>query len=94
VGNLIDESSIIAVSPNASFQSLGDSAVILMTDSGQLFTCNETTEAFLKEVDGVHTIGDIVNVVVDQFAVDRDTLRDDLIALANELSAEGIVQAA
>jgi pyrroloquinoline quinone biosynthesis protein D len=90
----IDEKTVIVVSPRATFQSLGESAVILMTDSGQLYTCNETTEAFLKAIDGARPLAGIINVVLDQFDVDRETLRKDLIALAQELTSEGIVTAA
>ncbi len=89
-----DEATILAMAPTASFQSVGEGAVILLTDSGQLYSCNETTEAFLKSVDGVRTLGDIVDAVMSEFAVDRDTLSTDLLALAAELEAQGIVQVA
>jgi hypothetical protein len=52
----IQETTVLALSPVASFQSLGDSAVILMTDSGQLYTCNQTTESFLKKIDGLRSL--------------------------------------
>jgi len=89
----IDETKVIVLSSVASFQSLGDSAVILMLDSGQLYTCNETTEAFLKAVDGVRSLAEIIDTVLPEFEVDRDTLRSDLLALAANLSVEGIIAA-
>lgn len=88
---MIHEATIVALSPTASFQSLGDSAVILMTDSGQLYTCNTTTEAFLKQIDGSRTMAEIIDGVIAEFDIDRDTLRGDMIGIANELAAEGIV---
>jgi pyrroloquinoline quinone biosynthesis protein D len=87
----INEATVLALSPTASFQSLGDSAVILMTDSGQLYTCNTTTEAFLKKVDGFRTMAEIIDGVLAEFEVDRDTLRGDMVNIASELAAEGIV---
>ena len=89
----IDETKVIVLSSVAAFQSLGDSAVILMLDSGQLYTCNETTEAFLKAVDGVRSLAEIIDTVLPEFEVDRDTLRSDLLALAANLSVEGIIAA-
>ncbi len=82
---------IIAIAPNATFQSLGDGAVILRTDSGQLFTCNETTEAFLKHVDGRRTLGDIISEVLAEYDVDREVLGSDMLALADDLAAQGII---
>jgi hypothetical protein len=87
-----DETTVLALSPIAQFQSLGQGAVILLTDSGQLYSCNETTESFLKAVNGVRTIGDIVDEALAEFEVDRDTLRADFVALAAELAAQGIVR--
>jgi pyrroloquinoline quinone biosynthesis protein D len=89
--SVIAESTILKLVPAASFQSLGDSAVILRSDSGQLYTCNETTEAFLRRLDGKTTIGVIIDSVLDEFEVDRDTLSRDLLGVAADLIAEGIV---
>jgi hypothetical protein len=87
----IQEGTVIALSPKASFQSLGESAVILMTDSGQLYTCNQTTEALLRKVDGVRTFAEIIDGVLAEFEIDRDTLSRDCLAVAAELLAQGIV---
>lgn len=89
-----DETTVLSLSPTASFQSVGEGAVILMIDSGQLYTCNETTEAFLKALDGTRSLGDVIDRVMDEFEVDRETLAGDLLSLAAELSDQGIVAAA
>jgi len=87
----INEKTILALSPQATFQSLGESAVILMIDSGQLYSCNETTEAFLKVVNGSRSLSEIIDTLVSEFEVDHETLRKDLLALAADLSSEGII---
>jgi len=89
----IDETTVITLSPVASFQSLGESAVILIIDSGQLYTCNETTEAFLKAVDGVRSLAEIIDAVLPEFEVDRETLRTDLLSLAADLTTHGLITA-
>lgn len=89
----ITEATVFALSPVASFQSLGSDAIILMADSGQLYSCNHITEAFLKAVDGVRSMGEIIDAVLPEFEVDRETLRSDFFALASDLSTEGIVTA-
>jgi hypothetical protein len=88
----IDETTVLSLAPNASFQALGEGAVILMLDSGQLYTCNETTEAFLKMIDGQRDFGAILNLLVGEFSVDRDTLSRDLLPMAGELRSAGIVE--
>lgn len=88
----IDESTMFALAPNASFQALGEGAVILMIDSGQLYTCNESTEAFLKMVDGQRNFGAILDLLIAEFDIDRETLARDFLPIAGELRSEGIVE--
>ena len=75
----------------ASLQSVGDGAVILLADSGQLYTCNETTEAFLKNVDGQRSFAEIVKLFTAEFDVDEPTATSDLSELSEQLIAEGIL---
>ncbi len=46
----ITAETIPAFGPAASIQPVGDGVVVLMTDDGQLFTGNATTEAVLRRV--------------------------------------------
>jgi hypothetical protein len=88
----ITEASVLSLAPNASFQSLGEGAVILMIDSGQLYTCNESTEAFLKNIDGQRSFGTIVDLLMSEFAVDHETLAQDIRAVAQDLKSNGIIE--
>ena len=87
----IAETTVLCLSPKASFQSLGQGAVVLMIDSGQLYTCNETTEAFLKLVDGQRPFGAIIDELIAEFVVQRQTAAADFLAVARELRSEGIL---
>lgn len=88
----IDENAVLSLAANASFQKLGEGAVILMIDTGQIYTCNETTEAFLAMLDGQRNIGTIFDKLVTEFAVDRMTLAVDFLQIAFDLRSEGIVE--
>jgi|tagenome__1003787_1003787.scaffolds.fasta_scaffold16789563_1 hypothetical protein len=88
----ITEASVLALAPNATFQSLGDGAVILMIDSGQLYTCNETTEAFLNNIDGQRNFGAILDLLVSKFATDRETLSQDFRLVVDDLQSNGILE--
>lgn len=91
---MVQDSSVLALSENVSYQPLGEGegAVVLIIDSGQLFTCNDTTSAFLAAVDGQRSFGDVVRSLLSTFDVSQDELRNDLASLAEELQQEGIVR--
>lgn len=76
---------------DASVQHVGDGAVVLLARSGQLYTCNGTTEAFLEKVDGRRDLEAIVALLAAEFEVDEQELRQDMTALAAELLSEGIL---
>jgi pyrroloquinoline quinone biosynthesis protein D len=92
---MIQDATVLSLAEGISFQPLGtgEGGVVLKIDSGRLFTCNDTTSAFLAAVDGRRTFADLVRTVLDEFDVSEDDLRGDLVALAGELAAKGIVRA-
>src|SRR5260370_21626382 len=82
---------VLRLAQDASVQHVGDGAVVLLARSGQLYTCNGTTEAFLDKVDGERSLDQIVGLLSHEFEIDNDTLDQDMVALATELGAEGIL---
>lgn len=87
----IASETVLRMADDASVQHVGDGAVVLLARSGQLYTCNGTTEAFLDKIDGVRSLDQVVNLLSDEFEVDKVTLDQDMAALAAELVAEGIL---
>ncbi|WP_425416774.1 PqqD family protein [Oricola indica] len=87
-------SKVYALSPIASFETVGDGAVILLGDSGQLYSCNDTSEAFLRNVDGQRSIDEIARLMESEYDVALETLIGDLNELAAELESEGIIVSA
>jgi pyrroloquinoline quinone biosynthesis protein D len=92
---VISDDQIFAIPTTVSFQPLGEGegAVILLIDSGDIFTCNDTTSAFLGALDGVRTFANSVELLAENFEVELPTLRADLERLASELSETGIIVA-
>jgi hypothetical protein len=88
----IDDATVLSISGNASFQSLGEGAVVLLIDSGQLYTCNETTEAFLKLVDGTRPFETIVDALLREFDIEPVAATSDFLEIAEQLRSEGIVE--
>jgi pyrroloquinoline quinone biosynthesis protein D len=92
---MVQDATVFALAEGISCQPLGagEGAVILTIGSGQLYTCNDTTAAFLGVVDGKRTFAEVVEDLHAAFDVSRDALYRDLAELAEALMAEGIVQA-
>lgn len=88
----IDSSTVFTLQHHASMQSVGDGAVVLLTDTGQLFTCNETTEAFLSKLDGQRTFSEVIELLGIEFDADSATLADDFGGLARQLLDEQIIR--
>ncbi|MEZ2328387.1 PqqD family protein [Mesorhizobium sp. RCC_202] len=87
----IASETVLRMADDASVQHVGDGAVVLLARSGQLYTCNDTTEAFLDKVDGARSLDQIVGLLSNEFEIDKATLDQDMTALAAELVAEGIL---
>jgi len=96
LGGLVMEvasETVLRLADDASVQHVGDGAVVLLARSGQLYTCNGTTEAFLDKVDGARSLDQIVGLLSAEFEIDKDTLDQDMAALASDLLSEGILAA-
>jgi pyrroloquinoline quinone biosynthesis protein D len=87
----IGSETVLRMADDASVQHVGDGAVVLLARSGQLYTCNDTTEAFLEKVDGARSLDQIIDLLSNEFEVDKATLDEDMAELAAELVAEGIL---
>jgi pyrroloquinoline quinone biosynthesis protein D len=86
----------LSLAEGVSVQSLGDDegAVVLMIESGQLFTCNDTTAAVLRAAEGGITFDQLIVQLLTIFEVAEAELREDISALARQLVAEGLVRVA
>ena len=71
----------------------GDNTVVLSLESGFFYTCNETTAAFLKAADGKRALGEIVEILQEEFDVSRDQLQADMTELAEKLLREKLLVA-
>jgi len=86
----------LSLAEGVSVQSLGDDegAVVLMIESGQLFTCNDTTAAVLRAAEGGITFDQLIIQLLTTFEVAEAELREDISALARQLVEEGLVRVA
>jgi len=69
----------------------GEETVVLSLGSGRLYTCNETTESFLRALDGQRTLAEVTGLLARQYDVPLGQLLADLEDLARKLLAEGLI---
>jgi hypothetical protein len=88
---VLDDATVLALSSTHTLQAFGDGAVLLDTQSGQLYTCNASLEGFLRRVDGSRSLAAIVSDFREEFEVGEAEARADLAEIAGSLLDEGIV---
>ena len=87
----ITAETIPAFGPAASIQPVGDGVVVLMTDDGQLFTGNATTEAVLRRVDGRRPVAELAAGICEEFDVAHAEAISDTLAIVADLVDERIL---
>jgi len=66
--------------------------VLLALDTGRYYTLNRLGTVIWDHCNGLTTMRDIHAVLCDRFEVSPDRALDDLVALANQLVQEGLLQ--
>ena len=89
----LSQNARLKLANDVTFQSLGpgEETVVLSLNSGYLYTCNETTTAFLRRLDGRHPLATVIGLLFDEFQVPRETLSKDMTELAVKLLAEKLI---
>lgn len=91
---MIEDHTILVLDPEVTFESLSDGrqTVILHLASGQIYTCNITTTAFLRALDGKRTFREVLDQLHTRFEVAREKLKADLGDMGERLLSEGLLR--
>ncbi len=89
----LSQNARLKLANDVSFQSLGpgEETVVLSLNSGYLYTCNETTAAFLQRLDGRRPLAAVIDLLFDEFQVSREALGADMTELAAKLLEEKLL---
>jgi hypothetical protein len=80
-------------SPDVLFQNLGGEAVLLDLKTETYFGLNPVGTRMWELITGGDTrLGDAVDTLLGEFDVERERLQADLLRLAGELAAAGLVK--
>jgi hypothetical protein len=89
----LSQNARLKLADDVTFQSLGsgEETVVLSLNSGYLYTCNETTDAFLRRLDGRRPLAAVIDELFDEFQVPREVLSTDMTKLASKLLEEKLI---
>lgn len=90
----MDDKTALALADGVSVQHLGEEegAVVLRFDSGQLYTCNDTTAEVLRLLAPGTSFGALIAALLALFEVEDADLRADVAGILADLSREGLVR--
>jgi hypothetical protein len=83
---------ILRTSPDVQGTSMEGETVLLDLSTGRYYTLNQLGSVIWEHCTGHRTISDIHAVLCDRFDVAPERALDDLVALANHLVLEGLLQ--
>jgi pyrroloquinoline quinone biosynthesis protein D len=91
----LSQNARLKLANDVTFQSLGpgEETVVLSLNSGYLYTCNETTEAFLRRLDGRRPLAAVIDLLFGEFQVSCEALSADMTELATKLLEEKLIVA-
>lgn len=71
---------------------LDGEVVILSVDNGQYYNMNEVGSRIWTMVERPITVAALIDLLVGEFEVERETCQEEVLAFLRELHADGLVQ--
>ena len=88
----MNDSTIFRPRPTIRFRVVGDEGVIVRQDSAEVVAVNEVGASVLALLDSKRTIGDVLEQLFQEYDVDPESLRTDVMRFIDELSSAGLVE--
>ncbi len=76
---------------HTTFEIVDDQAVIINLNTGSYVALNETGSFLWERLDGQTALADIADALARAYEIDPTITRPDVLALARELLAEGMI---
>jgi hypothetical protein len=87
-----DWDELVCVSPNQVSSRIGEDVTVLGLDKGTYYGLNATGARIWELLQQPIRVADIHAALVDEFDVDAETARGDLLAVLADLRAAGLVE--
>ncbi len=83
---------VVCAGPNQMSSPIGDDVAILGLDRAEYYGLNPTGARIWELLQKPTRVRDIHAAIVEEFEVDEDTAREDLLALLGQLREAGLIE--
>lgn len=90
----LDSASILKTARDLRFRRIDEEAVVVRQRAGEVLVLNETAARLLELADGRRRVADWVDVLAQEYEVDREDLERDVLAFTADLAAQGMLEPA
>ena len=88
------EDTVLRAAPDVRFRIVDGEAVVVRQKSAEVLVMSDVAARILALADGIRPIGAWLDLLADEFEVDRANLERDVLRFAAELAGEGILEIA
>ncbi len=90
---MISDETVLHRLSDVRFRAVEDETVVIRQEAAEALVLNEVAGRILELVDGKSTAAEIVGTLLDEYAIDADVLRADVLSYLNELVETGVLTA-
>lgn len=80
-----------SIDPRFVVRKLGEETLILSEKGDEILTLNEVGSFIWQHIDGQYTLAAILDILCDEYDVERDEAAADLDAYVTELESHGLI---
>jgi hypothetical protein len=88
---MIDWQRVPIPSPDFCVRKIDDETMFLTESGDEIITLNEVGSFIWEQIDGQHSLADVLDILCDEFEVSRDEAAADLEAFVVQLQDHGLV---
>jgi pyrroloquinoline quinone biosynthesis protein D len=88
---MISDETVLRRLSDVRFRAVEDETVVIRQEAAEALVLNEVAGRILELVDGKRTAAEIAETLIDEYEVDADTLRIDVLSYLGELVETGVL---
>ena len=89
---MVTEQSMVVAAPDLTTAYLDGEAVILDVNSGQYYGLNEVGARIFELVEQPSSVDRIIGLLTDEYSVQGDDVKADLLAFLNDMAKKELIQ--
>jgi hypothetical protein len=87
----MDLGTVLVKNPSAAYRVYEGKATVVLLERAEVKVVNEAGSLVWDRIDGKRTLGEIVQTVIDEFDVDPEQARNDVLEFVASLREHGMV---